>query len=115
MSKIKNTFWFRHFLMCSRVANLMISARGWGQQNFANLILESEEGRFGNDQMIIYFTSADIFFSELHCSEEDEVFGYLEEEGVSMETLSKLSDEEMEDYYNEYCVGMINFDYVQKP
>lgn len=26
---IKNSFWFRHFLMCSKVANTMMSSRGW--------------------------------------------------------------------------------------
>lgn len=115
MSKIKNTFWFRHFLMCSQVANDMISLRGWDKQNFPNLIIESEKGRFGNDQMIVYFTTADTFFSDLHCSEEEAVFDYLEEEGVSMEALSKLSTKEIEDYYDEYCIGKIKFSDVQKP
>jgi hypothetical protein len=107
--KIKNTFWFRHFLMCTKVANLMLQARGWGEQNFAQLTVESENGRFGNEQMIIYFTKADEWLSELHCSEEGELFENLEYEGVSMETLSNLSLKDINDYYDEYCIGRIDF------
>ena len=85
--------------MCSKVANTMMSSRGWHVDNFA--------------QSIIEFTMADRFFSELHCSEEDEVFNYLEEDGISMEDLAKLSVKEIEEYYNKYCVGAINFSEVR--
>jgi len=111
--KIKNSFWFRHFLMCSKVANLMMSSRGWHVDNFAQSIIESENGRYGNDQMNVYFTMADRFFSELHCSEEDEVFNYLEEDGISMEDLAKLSSEEIEEYYDKYCIGNIDFSNIK--
>jgi predicted cupin superfamily sugar epimerase len=111
--KIKNSFWFRHFLMCSKVANLMMSARGWYVDNFAQSIIESQNGRYGNDQMNIYFTMADMFFSELHCSEEDEVFNYLEENGITMEDLAKLSAEEIEEYYDKYCIGNIDFSNIK--
>lgn len=107
--KIKNTFWFRHFLMCSRVANLMMQARGWKSDNFARLILESENGCFGNDQMTIYFEQADEFICELHCSEPNCVFDFLKEDGVSQEDLANLTVSEIDKYYNEYCVGTIDF------
>jgi hypothetical protein len=107
--KIKNTFWFRHFLMCSQVANMMMLPKGWSVDNFAQSIIESENGRYGNDQMNVYFTMADRFFSELHCSDENVVFDYLEDEGVSVEELAKLSKQEIDDYYDEYCIGKINF------
>lgn len=109
---IENSFWFRHFLMCSRVANEMMSARGWHVVNFAQSIIESENGCLGNEQMNVYFAMADKFFSELHCSDEDEVFNALEDDGVSMQDLAKLSVEEIEEYYYKYCVGAINFSEV---
>ena len=109
---IENSFWFRHFLMCSKIANTMMSTRGWHVDNFAESFIESENGRYGNDQMNVYFTMADRFFSELHCSEEGEVFNYLEEDGLPMEDLAKLSAKEIEDYYDKYCVGAINFSEV---
>ena len=110
--EIKNSFWFRHFLMCSKVANTMMSSRGWHVENFAQSFLESENGRYGNDQMNIYFTMADRFFSELHCSEEDEVFNYLEEDGFPIEEIAKLSLQEIEGYFDKYCVGKIDFSTV---
>jgi hypothetical protein len=111
---IKDSFWFRHFLMCSKLANIMMSTRGWEVDNFAQSIIESLNGRFGNDQMNIYFKKADQFFSELHCSEEDEVFNYLEEEGLDMDALAKLTLAEIENYYDKYCVGAINFSDVSE-
>jgi hypothetical protein len=113
--KIENTFWFRHFLMCSKVANLMMSPRGWHVDNFALSFIESENGRFGNDQMNIYFTMADIFFADLHSSYPESVFEFLADEGVSMENLAKLSLKEIEDYYNEYCAGRIDFSNLIEP
>ena len=91
----------------------MMSPIGWHVDNFAQSIIESENGRYGNDQMNVYFYMADRFFSELHCSEEDEVFNCLEEDGISMEKLAKLSLEEIEEYYDKYCVGAINFSEVR--
>lgn len=107
---IKNTFWFRHFLMCSQLANLMMGNRGWSVSNFAQSIIESRNGRYGNDQMNIYFETADIFFCEMNGSDSDSVFDYLEEEQeLSMETLAKLSKKEILEYYEKYCVGAIDF------
>jgi hypothetical protein len=114
MKNINSTFWFRHFLMCHKLANTMMSPRGWSVDNFALSIIESENGRFANDQMNIYFTQADAFFCELHCSEENELFNYLEDECLSMEVLSKLSLSEIENYYDKYCVGSINFSNVSE-
>ena len=99
--------------MCSKVANIMMSSRGWHVNNFAQSIIESKNGRYGNDQMNVYFTMADRFFSELHCSEEDEVFNYLEEDDIFMEDLAKLTVQEIEEYYNKYCIGAIDFSNIK--
>lgn len=107
--EIKNSFWFRHFLMCNRLASLMVSARGWCVENFAKTIIESENGRFANNQMNVYFTMADRFLCELHQSEEDMMFDYLEDEGITIEDLAKLSTEQLNNYYDQYCIGYINF------
>ncbi len=109
MEKIKNSFWFRHFLMCSVLANKMMSYRGWHVDNFAKSIIESENGRFGNDQMNVYFWKADEFFCDLHSSDQDMVFENLAEEGLEKEKLAKLSLNEINKYYDEYCAGKIDF------
>ena len=40
---IENSFWFRHFLMCSKVANTMMSSRGWHVDNFAKSIIAQKQ------------------------------------------------------------------------
>ena len=110
MSPIKNTFWFRHFLICHVLANKMMEPRGWLVDNFALSILESENGRYGNDQMNVYFRMADIFLCGLHESENDQVFENLEnEDDVDIEDLAKLSAKEIQQYYKKYCIGKIDF------
>ena len=90
---IENSFWFRHFLMCSQMGNILLTSRGLEKENFANLIIEVEHGKYANEQMTVYFYLSDKFLSQLHCSDEDEVFNSLAENGISMEELAKLSVE----------------------
>lgn len=105
--KIKNSFWFRHFLMCHHLANKNIKL---GKVlNFANCILQEEQGKVANSQMTYHFWAADSFLCELHCSDEGTVFDNLEEEELTIEELADLSSMELYEYYNSYCVGTINF------
>lgn len=109
---IKNSFWFRHYLVCNDIAHRMCEVHGWANiQNFAKLIKEEEEGRYGNSQMTAYFWAADQAMCDLHCSEMGDVFDMLEEEGTTLEMLANLTEEETEDYYNNCCFGhMIKLD-----
>jgi hypothetical protein len=107
---MKNTFWFRHFLMCHVLANKMIAHRGWVVENFAQTILDELENRvFGNSQMNVYFWQADEFFCDLHCSDSGQLFDFLEEEDVSIEDLAKLTKHEIDNFYDKYCIGKIKF------
>jgi hypothetical protein len=108
-NKIKNSFWFRHFLICNELAKKIISARGWHVDNFAETILESQNGMYGNDQMNIYFEIADEFFSDLHTSDSNEVFNELENEDLPIEKLAQLSAKEIDYYFKRYCAGTIDF------
>lgn len=105
--KIKNSFWFRHFLMCHHLANKNIKL---GKVlNFANCILQEQQGKIANSQMTYHFWAADSFLCELHCSDQGTVFDNLEEEELTIEELADLSSMELYEYYNSYCVGTINF------
>ena len=108
MKKIKNTFWFRHFLMCNELAKKINTAKGWQVDNFAKTILESQNGMYANEQMNIYFEIADKFLCKLHCSDYDEVFNELEEQGLPIEKLAKLSADDIKYYFNKYCLTIIN-------
>ncbi len=102
--KIKNTFWFRHFLLCNEFAKKCCDLRGWDCPNFALLILEEQNGRIFNKQMTCYFWTADELFSQFHQSDATVCFDYLKvEDGVSMEELSKLTADELYEYAEEYC------------
>jgi hypothetical protein len=71
---MENTYWFRYFLLCNELANSIITRQGLKRINFAECILESESGRYANDQMIVYFETADIFFANLFECDSDIVF-----------------------------------------
>ena len=107
--KLKDSLWVRHFLMCHTLATRICSERGWNVGNFVELIIESEKGRFGNDQMTVYFNVVDEWLSELHSDDAGQVFDILEDEGYSMEYLSQLTLSEIENYHQLYCVSHIDF------
>ena len=44
---------------------------------------------------------------------EDFAIYYLEEDGISMEDLAKLTAKEIDEYYDKYCIGAINFSEVR--
>jgi hypothetical protein len=97
---IRNTFWFRHFLICSKLANEVL---GLMPQNFALLIIEQEQGRAFNSQMTNIFWLIDAVISELHSSESREVFDMIEDEGLCIDDLAKLTTDELSKYYQDYC------------
>lgn len=108
--KIKNTFWFRHFLICNKFAINMCWLHGWSITNSAKCILDEQNGVYANSQMTKYFLQTDRILSELHQSDEGIVFDALQEDdGISIKDLANLTDSELNDYYNEYVVGKIDF------
>lgn len=96
---MKNTFWYRYFLVCNQLANKVM---GHQPQNFASLILEEDNGRFMNSQMTCYFRVIDEFFSEMLANDTWQVFDELD-----MEELAELSVEQIEKDFNEYCDGIL--------
>ena len=113
--KINNTFWFRHFLLCDRLAKGMCILRGWKIDNFAKAIFEEESGRTANNQMTQYFWAADELLCELHESDEGFVFDILEAaDEVTIQDLSKLSEKELAQYYENYCLGKIDFQTIKQ-
>jgi hypothetical protein len=105
--KIPNSFWFRHFLLCDKFAKEVCSrSRGWEVENFAKCVMEEEAGMYANNQMTIYFWSVDSLLAELHESDYEVVFEYLEiEEDIDIDTLAKLTKQELDSYYGAYCIG----------
>lgn len=104
---MENTFWFRYFLLCNEFANSITTRQGLKRINFAECILEVENGRYANEQMTTYFHTADYFFAELFECDYEIVFDNLLDEGVSMEKLASLSDKDLRNYYSDYCIGEI--------
>jgi len=104
---IKNTFWFRHFLICNRLAQVNCISGGEGA-NFAEFIFDEEQGRFGNFQMTRYFWACDEVISELHADEQRQVFDLIkEEQNIGLEELAQLTADELNEYYNNYVIGNI--------
>lgn len=101
-NKIPNTFWFRHFLICNRLAQ---SVTKYKDSNFAKLIKEEEEGRWANEQMTRFFWGADRVVSELHNCDYGQVFVYLEDDEL-LKQVQKLTAKQLEDYFDKYCVGI---------
>jgi len=96
---MKNTFWYRYFLVCNQLANKVM---GHQPQNFASLIVEEDNGRFMNSQMTCYFKVIDEFFSEMLANDAWQVFDELD-----IEELAELSVEQIEKDFNEYCDGIL--------
>ncbi len=93
---MENTFDYRYFLLINYLANKMVNV---SFQNFAELIKSENEGRFMNSQMTFYFHQLDEVFSELMGNDVGWVF-----DDLSLDELSKISAEQLEDDYIQYCV-----------
>jgi|JI10StandDraft_1071094.scaffolds.fasta_scaffold30523_12 hypothetical protein len=96
---MKNTFWYRYFLICNGLANKMM---GHEPQNFALLIVEENLGRFGNAQMTQYFKLADEFLSDMMSNDRMMMF-----EELDMDVLAELSIEQIEQDFEQFCQGRL--------
>jgi len=67
-------------------------------QNHAKLMVEEDNGRFGNAQMTQYYKKADFVISRLVGNYE----GWIWEE-MDMEEIAELSIEQIEEDYENYC------------
>ena len=106
--QIENCYWFRHFLVCNRIAQNSCKSGGGIDANFALYILQEENGQIFNSQMSYYFWAADKTICEITESEENEVFEMLEEENeISLEDLSKLTGQTLFEYFENYIVGKL--------
>lgn len=93
IDSMKNTFWYRYFLVINQLSN---SVLGFQFQNFAKLILEERNGRFGNEQMTKYFKALDLQCSDLMSSDALIVLDELD-----IEELANISEEKLkEDFEN---------------
>lgn len=92
---MQNDSLYRHFLICNTLANAMM---GHLPQNHAKLMVEEDNGRFGNAQMTWYFKKADIVISNLIGYPE----GWIWDE-LDMDEVAELSIEQIEEDYQNYC------------
>jgi hypothetical protein len=100
---MKNNFWYRYFLVINQLSNAVL---GFQFQNFAKLILEEENGRFGNEQMTKYFKALDLQYSDLMSNDAWMVFDELD-----IEELADISEEQLKEDFENYCNGKLIFDF----
>jgi len=67
-------------------------------QNHAKLMVEEDNGRFGNAQMTQYYKKADIVISRLIGCYEGWIW-----DNLDMEEIAELSIEQIEEDYENYC------------
>lgn len=96
---MKNTFWYRYFLVCNQLANKMM---GHLPQNFALLIVEENLGRYGNEQMTQYFKLADEFLADMMANDPMIVFDELD-----IDELAELSIEQIQNDFEKFCQGRL--------
>lgn len=96
---MENTYWFRWFLICSALANKVL---GHQPQNFARLIIEEENGRYGNEQMTRYFNAINLQLCEIMANDETSM-----EDELDFEELAELSVGQIAKYYEEFCNGKL--------
>lgn len=103
---MENTFHYRHFLMCNKMANAMMNVM---PQNFAKLIVEEDMGRFMNSQMTFYFHQADRTLSDMIGNDE----GFMWDE-LNIDEIADMTPEELEHDYNRYCSGNMIFKHTNE-
>ena len=107
--QIENCYWFRHFLMCNKIAQNLCKSGGGNDANFALYIKQEEAGQIFNSQMTFYFWAADKTICQITESEEGEVFEMLEDENeISICQLSQLTGKELSEYFESYIVGKLS-------
>ena len=99
---MKNTYWFRHYLICSKLTNAALG--GLQDQNFAKLIQEEEDGVWGNTQMTKIFRNINDEFCDMTADDPSQVF-----EENDLEEIAKLSIEQLRKYESEYLRISIKF------
>jgi len=100
---MENSFWYRYFLVINELSNAVL---GHKFQNFALLISEEDNGRFGNGQMTKFFKNLDTAYSELMSNDPYTVF-----EELDIEELAELTVEQLREDYARYCDGRLKFDF----
>ena len=103
---MRNDYWNRHFLICNKMASDIL---GFGTMNFAEMINEENDGRFGNTQMTKHFRTINAVLCDLMCEEHD--FVYSE---TDWDTLAKLTPAELNKYYDEFCNGKMSISLVEE-
>jgi len=108
MQNIPNTYWVRHFLICNNIAKNVCKGFGLDIANFASVIEKEQNGMEGNFQMTRFFWAADMTISEATQSEIGMVFEALEEEDeIEIQTLARLTEQEIAQLYSEYVIGRV--------
>lgn len=98
---MENNYWFRWYLVCSKMANELLSHR---DLNFALLFEEEDKGRFANKQMTYAFDRVNESLSSLCNNNETDVF---DENDFS--EIAELSTDDINEYYEKYCNGRMIF------
>jgi len=96
---MKNTYHYRHFLICSKLANDIM---GHQPQNFAQLMVEENLGRFMNSQMTFYFKQIDQTLSDILGNDAEMMW-----EELDMDELAELSVEQIQKDYEKYVDGKL--------
>lgn len=105
---MKNNFANRWFLICSYIANEQME--GFIDLNFAKLIIDENNGRFGNNQMTSIFWSVSEALKTISTNVDFSFEEEIDNSGdFKIEEVSKLSTEQLSDYFYEYCEAKINF------
>lgn len=105
--KIENTYFFRRFLLCDMLAKACSSAIGFHVHNFASCVLDENLGQYRNERVDRFFYAAEDTLAEIGEDDTGIVFAMNHLEGVSIETLSLLTEQELSDYCREYLIGNI--------
>ena len=94
---MKNTEIYRYFLVCNKLANDIL---GMQPQNFAQLIVEENLGRFMNSQMTRIFNQVNYTLSEIIANDESILW-----EELDIDEVAEISVEQLEEDYNNYVLG----------
>lgn len=103
--KQKNTYWYKFFLMCNKMANDILNMK---YQNFAKLIVEANNGRFGNEQMTRIYETIEESLSELVGNDPEFIWDELE-----LEEIAEIPVETLEADYSKYCDGYLILDFTK--
>ena len=102
---MKNTTWFRHFLICNKIAEECCSNLGYLTGNFAKLIKEEDEGKIANSQMTRFFWAADKVLSDIRLCDNKQIFEMIEEEqDKDLNHIANIPQRHLNMFYKLYVV-----------